>query len=104
MLIIYSAIYSRHISYCTTLYRPSAGVNPSSTLKRSISTQRKERMHTHTVREGLAALQALDLSKVRRKLQEPAPEGKGWDDATAQEVEKWYRRFLEMCLRHPEFP
>jgi len=61
-------------------------------------------MHKHSLRVGLTALRALDLSQVRRKLQEPAPEGKGWDDKTAEEAEMWYRRFLEVCLRHPEFP
>jgi hypothetical protein len=53
---------------------------------------------------GLVALRALDLTQVRRKLQEPAPEGKGWDDKTAEEAEMWYRRFLEVCVRNPEFP
>jgi len=53
---------------------------------------------------GLAAIYGLDLTRIRRKLQEPAPEGKGWDEKTALEAEKWYRRFLEVCLRNPKFP
>lgn len=53
---------------------------------------------------GLAALAKLDLSQVKRKLMEAAPEGRGWDQETADNAENWYRRFLEVCLRFPQFP
>gem|GEM_PF-3685780 len=34
-------------------------------------------MRKHVLTVGLLALGALDLSQIRRKLQEPSPEGKG---------------------------
>ena len=40
----------------------------------------------------------LDLSDVRMKLQEPEPEGKGWSKQQVEEAEKWYKRFLQVCL------
>lgn len=50
----------------------------------------------------LASIAALDLTQVRRKLMEPAPEGKGWSEAYSLEVEKWYRRFLHITQKYPE--
>jgi len=60
--------------------------------------------NTRCLATGLAAIQQLDLSQVKRKIMEPSPEGKGWDQETADRAELWYRRYLEVCLRHPEFP
>lgn len=54
-----------------------------------------------TVAESLQALSQLDLNNVKRKLKEPAPEGKGWSDEQVNEAEKWYRRFLELIARFP---
>ncbi|MEA2599493.1 MAG: hypothetical protein QOF89_485 [Acidobacteriota bacterium] len=45
---------------------------------------------------------ALDLSQVRRKLMEPAPEGKGWSQELALLAEKWYRRYLHIVLKHAD--
>ena len=45
----------------------------------------------------------LDLSRVRRKLMEPAPEGKGWGQEEALEAEKWYRRYLHIVLNNRGF-
>lgn len=61
-------------------------------------------MRTHNIVTGLRALRQLDLSQVGRKLMEPAPEGKDWSSEQVAEAEKWYRRYLEICLRYPEFP
>ena len=58
----------------------------------------------HCIAHGLQAISALDLSQIKRKIMEPCPEGKGWTEQTADEAEKWYRRFLEVCLRFPQFP
>lgn len=49
-----------------------------------------------------ASIEALDLGQVRRKLMEPAPEGKGWTEEYALFVEIWYRRFLHVCVKYPE--
>lgn len=46
---------------------------------------------------------SLDLSQVRRKLTEPEPEGKGWSEVDALRTEKWYRRFLQIILKYPDF-
>lgn len=48
------------------------------------------------------SIAALDLSQVRRKLMEPAPEGKGWSEELALLTEKWYRRYLQIVLKYPE--
>jgi hypothetical protein len=71
-----------------------------------IFCSRKEHIMRHIVslQVGLAAIKALDLTHVCRKIQEPQPEGKGWTINQTIEAEKWYRRYLELCLRHPNFP
>jgi|ERR1700736_147900 len=45
----------------------------------------------------------IDLRMVCMKLADPV-EGKGWDDATLQAVERDYRRFLILNLLYPELP
>ena len=50
------------------------------------------------------AIVALDLSNVKMKLMEPVPEGQGWTLAQADEAEKWYKRFLQLCLIHHDLP
>lgn len=55
-------------------------------------------------RLALSAIESLDLSNVRMKLQEPEPEGKAWTPAQSLEAEKWYRRFLSICVLYPEHP
>lgn len=54
--------------------------------------------------DGLKALKHLDLSKIKKKLMEPKPEGQGWSQAQVNEAEKWYRRFLELGVRYPDAP
>lgn len=61
-------------------------------------------MRQRTIPDGVNAISRLDLSNVKRKIMEPAPEGKGWTQAQTDEAEKWYRRYLELCLRFPNFP
>lgn len=63
-----------------------------------------KRLAERRIQKGLKALAQLDLSRVKRKIMEPAPEGKGWSLAQANEAEKWYRHYLEVCLRFPKFP
>lgn len=48
------------------------------------------------------AVLSLDLSEVKMKLMEPAPEGKGWTGEQADEAELWYKRFLQLCLDFPD--
>lgn len=55
-----------------------------------------------TVAESLQALSRLDLTNIKRKLKEPAPEGKNWNDEQVDQAEKWYRRFLEVIVRFPD--
>lgn len=51
-----------------------------------------------TVKERVARLHKLDLSKIRAKVQRE----NGWTAKQAKEAEKWYRRFLEAILRFPK--
>lgn len=62
------------------------------------------RRSTRNLAVGLTALANLNLDNVKRKLMEPPPEGKGWSLEQVNEAELWYRRYLELCLRRPEFP
>lgn len=58
--------------------------------------------HRSTTANRLQALAKIDLANVRRKLMEPAPEGKGWTEEQALGAEKWYRRFLHIIIAHPD--
>lgn len=51
--------------------------------------------------DGLLAVAQLDLGPIMYKLMDPI-ESKGWDLAKVTSVEKLYRRFLELKVRHPE--
>lgn len=44
----------------------------------------------------------LDFMDVKMKLMEAEPEGKGWTVDQAEEAEKWYRRFLQVCRDYPK--
>lgn len=52
--------------------------------------------------ERLNRLSALDLSNVRRKLMEPYPEGKGWNEDQSKEAEMWYKRYLAVIIKYPD--
>jgi hypothetical protein len=47
------------------------------------------------------SIASLDLTQVRRKLMEAAPEGKGWTEENALIAERWYRRYLQIVLKYP---
>ena len=47
------------------------------------------------------AMGDLDLSRVKKKLMSPGPEGKAWSAEYAAEAEKWYRRFLTLLHKYP---
>lgn len=47
-----------------------------------------------------AAISNLNLSMIRKKLMEPAPEGKGWNQSQVKEAELWYKRYLFLCLKY----
>lgn len=50
---------------------------------------------------SLAAIAALDLSNVKRKLQRPKPHGNGWSEACCESAEKWYKRYLTLIVKYP---
>ena len=52
-------------------------------------------------KDGLLAIQNLNLEKVLTKLQKPSPRGKGWTADEAATADKWYRRFLTIGLKNP---
>ena len=55
-----------------------------------------------SVREKIFRLGEMDLTPIRRKLQEPFPEGRGWSTEQAIEAEKWYRRYLHIIIQYPD--
>jgi hypothetical protein len=55
-----------------------------------------------SIEESLRALEALDLSQIKRKLMCAVPEGDAWTEDLANIGEKWYKRFLEVNIRFPE--
>lgn len=59
------------------------------------------RIEQMTQEDRVEALEFLDLSQVRRKLQEDPPEGKGWTAEQSLEAEKWYRRYLFLIVKYP---
>lgn len=58
-------------------------------------------MQTKTMQERLQAIQDLDFTQLRQKACLSKPEGEGWTEAQALEVEKWYKRFLSLSITHP---
>ena len=58
--------------------------------------------HGVSTDERLLRLGRMDLSKVRRKIMEPKPEGQGWTETQALEAEKWYKRYLATIISFPE--
>ncbi len=58
--------------------------------------------HGKPVSARIELVEKLDLTNVRRKLMEPAPEGKGWSAKQAEEAEKWYKRYLCAIIAYPE--
>lgn len=59
-------------------------------------------MRTVNLASGLAAIKALDLSMVGKKIMESPPEGKGWSEMQVAEATLWYKRYLVLCLRYPD--
>lgn len=57
---------------------------------------------TRTLNEGVKLIQALDFSQIEKKMMLPHPEGVGYSRETVQDAVKWYKCFLELCLRFPE--
>ncbi len=51
---------------------------------------------------GMEAIEALDLTDIKRKLMEPEPHGYGWTTEQANEGETWYKRYLETILANPD--
>ncbi len=50
---------------------------------------------------ALSAIEALDLTNIKRKLMQPEPHGYGWTPEQADEGEKWYKRYLTAVLLNP---
>lgn len=50
---------------------------------------------------AMADIEALDLSMIKRKLQDPE-EGMGWSEEECNEVEVEYRRYLALKRAYPE--
>ena len=63
---------------------------------------RQSLLNDAAVGQVAPSIASLDLSQVRRKLMEPAPEGKGWSQEMALLAEKWYRRYLHIVLKYPD--
>ena len=51
-----------------------------------------------------SAVSMIDLTKVKLKIMEPAPEGQGWTAAQTAEAATWYKRFLFLCGQYPDEP
>ena len=52
---------------------------------------------------ALREIDRLDLSPMKKKLCLPVAErGKGWSQSRAEEAEKWYKRFLKLCVLQDE--
>lgn len=52
---------------------------------------------------ALREIDRLDLSQMKTKLCLPVEErGKGWSRSRAEEAEKWYKRFLKLCVLQDE--
>lgn len=45
----------------------------------------------------------LDFLLVAKKLKLPYPEGRSWSDEQIEMAIKWYRRFLKLCVKYPQF-
>ena len=54
-----------------------------------------------TLQRDLGRLRGLDFSMIRMKLQDPE-EGAGWSPSYCDQVEREYRRYLELSYRYPE--
>ncbi len=61
-----------------------------------------EGIHTYGGQQ-VTIIEGLDLSRIKAKLMEQAPEGKGWTQAQADEAELWYRRYLIVIAKYPDF-
>ena len=53
------------------------------------------------VEQALAAVQCLDLEPIRLRVMD-AKRGKGWTSEHAERVEREYRTYLTMLVKHPE--
>lgn len=49
---------------------------------------------------GVQAIEQLDLGPIKVKLME-SEEGEGWSREQVNVAEKWYKRFLFLCLQYP---
>lgn len=52
---------------------------------------------------GFQAIDQLDLGPIKVKLMDKE-EGKGWTAEQVNMAEKWYKRFLFLCLKYPSKP
>lgn len=55
-----------------------------------------------SVEQRLGRIKDLNLTNVKRKLMEPYPEGKGWNQAQVDEAEVWYKRYLAAIVKFPD--
>ena len=62
-----------------------------------VQSQRKD-----VFQDRLGAIQNLDLSMVKMKLMD-VDGGLGWTQEQADRAELWYKRFLFICLKYPEW-
>ena len=49
-------------------------------------------------------IESIDFTNIKRKLMKDHPDGKGWSLSQADESEKWYKRYLYVILKNPDFP
>lgn len=64
------------------------------------TTTSDDRIDLHAIKERI---DDLDLDPIKIKLMDPE-EGKGWSLERADEVEKWYKRYLFLCAKYDEIP
>ncbi len=68
------------------------------TLMRPAAKATTQRPVFVTVKERLARLAKMDLTRINAKVRREL----GWSEPQANEAEKWYRRFLECIIRFPK--
>ena len=59
------------------------------------------RITDRTVERAVAAVEALDLEPIRLRVMD-AERGEGWTSERAESVERAYRTYLAMLVKHPE--
>ena len=59
-------------------------------------------MHfTTQLDQSLRAIEALDFTEIKHKLQRPEPHGRDWTSECCENGEKWYKRFLVLIRKYP---